>query len=207
MSSTNKIISTLGLLCAFLLILITGRTNVRNFENIQSSIEEIYEDRLVVKGLIFDLKSLIHNKEVALILNDKSFYMLKNEAINEQIEDYIVKFRATKLTSFEGRTLNRFSERVLELKNLEKEIEPTAKVLIGEEGRKKLIDKYISLKEDLKTLAGIQLAEGKRKLTISDKAIDSMYTFATAENYILVIFAILMLVIIFVVPAKKNQEV
>lgn len=199
MSVTQKIIWTLGLISVFLLILITGRSNIRNFEQIQASIEEIYKDRLVVKGLIFDLSSLVHRKEIANLTDDKNFYDLENETVNTEIENHVAAFRDTKLTPYEELTLNHFSKIIGKLKENEKKFAPSS--------QNKLLKAQIkTLKEDLITLANIQLLEGKKKLHSSDGAVESMNTFAIFENYILVIFGILMLVIIFVVPNEKRED-
>lgn len=205
MSATNKIIWTLGLLVAFLLILITGQTNLRNFENVQTSIEEIYKDRLVVKGLIFDLSTLLHRKEVATLTGDQAFYAVTNESVNAQIDERIRAFRATKLTPYEATTLDRFEKEVKYLKETEFKIGMAKGFKLTQSQSKDIADHMSVLKEDLKTLSSIQLREGKRKKNISDKAVSSMMTFARAENYILIIFAVLMLMIIFVVPGPKEE--
>ena len=85
MRATNKIIWTLILVCILLLILVTGQSNVRNFEKVQSSIETIYKDRLVVKGLIFELSSLLHQKEIAIISGNQILYKKTNGSINAEI--------------------------------------------------------------------------------------------------------------------------
>lgn len=205
MSKTNKVIWVLGLMCAFLLILVTGQTNIRNFQKIQASIEEIYKDRLVVKGLVFNLLTSLHQKEIALISSDKSFFKGKNSSINSRIREDIRLFRETKLTRYENSTLDRFSQGVEDL------IEREEKLLLSEKdnffriGSEPLREQVAELKENLKTLSEIQLSEGKKKLVTSTAAVESMNTFAIAENYILITFAILMLAVIFVVPGPGKE--
>lgn len=207
MSASNKVIWILGLMCAFLLILLTGRTNIRNFEKVQSSIEEIYEDRLVVKGLIFDLSSLLHRKEVAGISQDQAFYVRTNEVVNTQIFEKLSAFRATRLTRDEEATLNRFQKGVERLVQTEKDIGLIQGRNLEQDEIRDFSMLIRRLKEDLDVLSHIQLSEGKRKLLASDEAVESMYTFAQAENYILIVFGILMLVLIFVVPGPKADKV
>lgn len=206
MSTTSKIVWTLGLLCAFLLILVTGRTNVRNFEKVQSSIEEIYKDRLVVKGLIFELSSLIHRKEVAILSKDESFYLHQNTALNGQISELISAFRETKLTPQEEEALDRFSMRVKNLLEQEMDLTNSKEVQTFFSQESKVRDIIGGLEEDLKLLSGIQLLEGKKKLSLSDRAIDSMNTFERVENYMLIIFGVLMSALIFIVPGPKQEE-
>ncbi len=204
MSTTSKILWILGLMCVFLFVLATGSSNVRNFEKVQKSIEEIYEDRLVVKGFIFDLATLLHRKEIANTAKDSSFYTRTNDSINAQLDEIIREFRATKLTSYEEEMLDRFSLGVQELKAVEKEYKLANGFNLKKMEEKRLSDRIQSLHEDLKTLSGIQLSEGRRKLKSSGKAVSSMYTFAKVENYMMIIFGALILLIIFVIPGPTT---
>ncbi len=206
MTTINKIIWTLGLLCAFLIILLTGQTNVKNFEQVQNSMEEIYRDRLVVKGLIFELSSTLHEKELALVSKNNDFYLLNNEAANKKIENLITQFRATNLTSFEERTLNHFESGIVELRELEGVSNISKGIILSPQDNTKILDNFSRLRKDLKTLSEIQLNEGKRKLSVSDRAMASINTFTVAESYILLVFAVLMFSIIFIVPGPKNKK-
>lgn len=204
MSATSKIVSILGLVCAFLLILATGRTNIRNFEKVQASIEGIYKDRLVVKGLIFEMNNIIHQKEVALLKNDTSFYKLNNETLNIKMDENLKDFKNTILTDNEAKTLNHFIKSFESVKILE--AETGLETRIQAKDVQEILKQIQSLKEDLKTLSAIQLAEGKRKLTTSDHAIKSMNEFQTVENYMLGIFGVLIFLLIFVVPGPRRNN-
>lgn len=59
-----------------------------------------------------------------------------------------------------------------------------------------------SLQLNLKTLSGIQIQEGKRKLDISSKAVKSMYQYDSFENYAMIILAILMVIVLFIPKPK-----
>ncbi len=206
MSIASKITWTLGLMCVFLLILLTGRTNIKNFETVQTSIEEIYKDRLVVKGIIFDLSSLLHRKEVATIKGDKSFFTGTNDSINKEIAEKIQLFRATRLTDDEAFTLGHFEKGISDLQKAEKKTGIAQGGSLSDTQSKWLAELTLVLKNDLKTLSGIQLSEGKRKLSQSDRAVASMNTFAEAEKYILIVFAALMLALIFLVPGPRQKD-
>ncbi len=206
MNATSKAIWILGILSTFLVILITGQTNIRNFEKVQSSIEEIYKDRLVVKGIIFDLSSALHRKEVAFLSNDTNFFLSTNESINTQIKEDIRAFRATRLTRDEKGTLDRFEKEIAALQASEKKMGLSDRTSLKKEEIKNLTDQLVGLNEDLKTLAKIQLIEGKVKLSASERAVDSMHVFESAEKYILIIFGVLMFAIIFIVPGPKKDH-
>lgn len=208
MSIFNKAMWCAVLVSAILLILITGQTNKRNFEEVRGSIEEIYKDRLVVKGLIYNLVTDLHQKELALIKQDKSFFPTENKNLNERILKNIEIFRATKLTASEDETLRRFamgvtnliaSENTLGLNQQEKALK--------KDDTEALLAMVNGLYGNLDTLSKIQLEEGKRKLLKSEGAISSMRFFERVENYFVIVFGILVFVIIFVFPGRDAKIV
>jgi len=203
MSLESKFTCIIILLCSFLLILATGRVNIRNFEEVQHSIEEIYSDRLVVKGLIFELSALLHKKELSLVF-DKEKNNMQNELINAQIAKNLQEFRTTQLTSNEEKTLDRFSKGVKFLQAVEKEVDLSNRENLDKIQINQLSDKIQSLQKDLKTLSGIQLSEGKHKMNVSNAAVVKMYKFERIENYALLILGVMMLFFVFI-PRPKPK--
>jgi hypothetical protein len=204
MSLASKITCVSVLIGSFLLILATGRVNIRNFEKVQHSIEEIYKDRLVVKGLIFKLSSLLHEKEVALLSGNKSFFASDNNAINEQIDQHLKDFRATELTTQEELTLNQFSRGITALQNLEKQMTLESENWLTPKDSKNLMSQIETLRAKLKILSNIQLSEGERKLSNSEKAVESMNQFESIENYAMLFLCLLIAAFIFV-PGPNKQ--
>ena len=204
---TSRAICVAVFLASLLLIFAMGRTNVRHFVNVKSSIEDIYKDRLVVNGMVFDLASLIHKKEAALLTSDRDFFGRTNSSINLQGEEIITEFKETYLTQIEEKTLLRFEQGVLELVELEKDAD-FIKSIDGDSAlRRKSLDIVQSLKIDLKTLSGIQLSEGKRKLQLSDKAVKTMEFNQSIENYSMLVIGILILIVLLVpMPKTQNQD-
>ena len=109
-------------LTSMLLIFAMGRTNVRHFKNVNRSIEEIYKDRLVVNGMIFELGGLLHKKELALVTNDSLFFDRDNKSINLLINDIIKNFKETYLTEREAQTLKNFEVDTNKLQKLEQNL-------------------------------------------------------------------------------------
>ena len=207
MNITSKISCFIVILSACILITVTGRRNIKNFERVQNSIEEIYKDRLVVKGLIFQLSMLIHKKETAILSENNVFYSKSNEAVNNQMDKYINQFRATYLTTKEEQTLNRFASQIKTLKNNEVILKLSNEFSANQDSIKKHIQLINNLEDDLKVLSTIQLKEGKDKLTISDKAVKSMKEVEELEKYILIVFVILVLLLFFIPGPRNNQKV
>ncbi len=206
MSLTSKITCVAILLCSLLLIVATGRVNIRNFEKVQHSIEEIYKDRLVVKGLIFELSSLLNRKEIAIISGDQNFFNRTNESINSQIADHLQAFRETYLTTNEEVTLNRFSEGIKNLESIEKKMNLLDGVVLTRVESSELKSRIKSLQDDLRTLSSIQLSEGERKLRTSERAVKSMHEFESIENYAVLTLGFLILVFILVPGSRKQQN-
>lgn len=206
MSVFNKGIWIAGLLCAIIFILVTGQINKRNYEKIQSSIEEIYKDRLVVKGLIYDLSSNLYLKKIALVSNDKSFFSSENDNKNLKVEEDLIAFRATKLTPLEDETLRKFSLGFNKLIESEKKYDLKGKASISKDDAIILTAQIEELLKNLDTLAGIQLEEGKKKVERSGSAVVTMNFFEKVENYFLLILAILILIIMFLIPGEKSKR-
>tara|TARA_R110002049_G_scaffold107274_5_gene254913 strand:+ start:155 stop:793 length:639 start_codon:yes stop_codon:yes gene_type:complete len=204
MSLSSKITCSFIILSSFLLIFVTGRSNIKNFEKVRASIQEIYEDRLVVEGLIYELSTHLHQKEIAVISGDMNFFAKTNPNLNEKIEKTLIAFRNTKLTSFEDETLNEFSEGISELKAIEKKSRAVEEIELTAREKKDILKQIKVLQDNLKTLLEIQLEEGRRKLSNSNDAVNSMYQYESFENYAIIILAILLLGIVFI-PGYRNK--
>lgn len=204
MTTTSKIVFVVGLVCSSLLILFSGQANIKHFEQVQRSVEHIYEDRLVVKGLIFELSSLLHQKEIANISGNEAFYVQTNSSINDQIEANLEAFRTTQLTPSEATTLEKFSTEFEELSSEETALKLSDGHEFSPSEVAPLSAQIHQLQDHLKVLADIQLSEGKRKLMASEESSSSMRLFARVENYMLIIFAVLAIGIIFFVPGSRK---
>ena len=197
MKWSSKITCIIVFLTSLLLIFSMGRVNVRYFSEVKKSVEDIYKDRLVVNGMIIELQQLLHQKELAIVSEDSLFWERTNSSINLQLEELIREFRETYLTSLESETLDRFSSGIKKLKDLEGKVFFENKKM-NDFIKKSLLENLSSLKIDLKTLSSIQLAEGKRKLYISDKAVEEMKLHQTIENYAILVIGILIIITILI---------
>jgi hypothetical protein len=192
------------LFASFSMIFATGKTNIRNYENVQESIEGIYKDRLVVKGLIYNLASLLHEKELALASKDVTFFDKKNSLVNKEISKNLEDFRETKLTEKEASTLNSFSKSIDQLKIIEREENLSADGALNAETSQKLKSRIESLKEKLKVLSNIQLKEGQQKLKVGSYAVEQMNELALIETIGLIFIGLMMIAIIFIPGPNKK---
>ena len=191
----NKLKWIFGILLIFLLVLATNLIDRNNFLRIKDSTVNIYENRLIAKSIIYDLSLQVHRKEIALITADSNFFHNEQAAANNLIAGLLDQFSGTRLTRKEKTLLNTLTL------NIEQLISPDKKLSYQE---KSLIKKQRALiktiKENLDSLAVIQLEEGKRQVMLSDKAISSIKLFTQIEIYFLIALAIMVQFLIMYKP-------
>lgn len=195
----NKVKWILGILMIFVLIVATNLIDRNNFLRVKDSVIAIYEDRLVAKDLIFDMSNAIQEKEIALALADTVFFSHRNKQVNKDIEGLILKFEQTKLTRDESNTFLDFKDNFETLKTLE-----TAYVQSNFNQKSIFVHQILKVQENLFDLSKIQLTEGKKQLSISKKAIDSVELFTQIEIYILIFLAIVVQILVIYNPKEKD---
>ena len=198
MTILNKIKWITGILLVFAIILTTNLIDRDNFNKLRYSVVTIYEDRVVANDLIFEMSLLIREKEIALAASDSTFFLKRNDKINENIQIFIEKFEQTKLTTKEARIFNNLKDEIKTLERLEIEF-------INSEFRKD-IDLLNSIKAiiiNLHDLSKVQLEEGRNQMALSNKTMETIDLFTQVEVIFLIVMAILVQIIILYKP-KQN---
>ncbi len=188
----------LGVVLIFLMIFFTNFIDRDNFREIQASINTIYEDRLVVSNLVFELSRAVQQKELANATSDADFYGAKNIAVNKEINRLLTEFRATKLTPEEQRTLDELQTNLDRLIALEKNTAPEQKENIAGQLNK--------INANLSKLSEIQVTEGKRQMKESEYALKASELFTTIETYFLVGMGVVVLAFIFYTLERNNEK-
>ncbi|QSS96112.1 MCP four helix bundle domain-containing protein [Psychroflexus sp. ALD_RP9] len=187
-----------ALLFMMLVIIATNFVDRHNFEKLQESINSIYQDRLVVNDIIFEINLLLQEKELAILEQNDAFYNQRNKEINTEINQLLEKFKTTKLVPVEATTLNDLEQNLEQLYRLENKLGQAPK------SYKDLQIKINTLETNLHSLSKIQLEEGRRQLFIGKKAIASVDLYTKMEVYILIFLALLLLVTLFYRPKKTK---
>ncbi|GAB5554246.1 MAG: hypothetical protein Sapg2KO_38370 [Saprospiraceae bacterium] len=191
----NKIKWILGIFVVFFLIAATNMIDRDNFKRVRDSVVTIYEDRLVVQGLIFEFSELMHKKQLAVVLSDDAFFKEENGSVNNKIKTLTNNYLKTKLTLQEERVFKEFQVNLNTLDELESTIK---------EGQIKNASIYKNqinlLKENLRELSQIQISEGSRQSLISKEAVRTVELFTQIEIYFLVFLAILIQVLVIYKP-------
>lgn len=199
MTFYDKIKWVLGILIVFVLIISTNLVDRNNFETVKNSVETIYKDRLIAKDLIYKIHKSLSKKEIALVTEDKNFFVGSNKLENKEISELIFSFEKTKLTKEEEKTFKELKE------NFQKQINLEADILINKFQKKENLRKnLLDIKENLHELSQIQISEGNKQLSISKKAFDTVDLFTQIEIYLLIFLAITIQIIVMYNPKKYN---
>jgi hypothetical protein len=200
MNIYKKAIWVAVILLVFTSIAVTNVMDRNRFTTIKDAVITIYEDRLIAKNIIVDLSHLIYEKELATVSSDAAFFENRNKAVNNNIDELIIKFQTTKLTPAEEEVFTELQTNYNQLQRLENELSPPP--LSDNTPFKAQIDK---VQESLDALSAIQLEEGKRQLVIGKKAVEEIELFTTAENVLFVLLVLVLLAMLFLVPVKKSS--
>ena len=198
MTFYNKAKWVLGILIVFVLIVATNLIDRNNFIRVKDSVTTIYEDRLIAKDLIFEMSKLIHEKEVALVRTDSLFFKTSNKVVNNSLQELLLEFELTKLTKEEEQIFSDLKQDVLVLQGVE-----YSYLQNNANNKSKYLNQIQVVKGDLNDLSDIQIDEGKRQMSISKKAIDTVDLFTQIEIYLLIFLAIVIQIIIIYKPKEK----
>lgn len=200
MTVLNKVKWVLGILVVFFLIVATNLVDKNNFERVKDSVVEIYEDRLVAKGIVFEISQLVQEKEMAHALADEAYFRKKNEATDEHIRILLGNFSDTKLTENEKRIFNDLKSNLGHLSTYEMpDFQPT------QENQELVQSRFRLIKEELNALSKIQIEEGKQLMLASQRAIEMVDLFTQIEIYFLIFMAVLIQIIILYKPKSSDE--
>ncbi len=183
----------LVLAIAFLLVLGSNRLDQRHFSTIQTTVNSVYKDRVVVQNFIYQLTTIFHKKELRLISNENPKSV---EGENEKVEQLLMDFGATQLTPKESNLFEELKGQFNSLLELEKTFVKTPLEMpsvVLNETRKELN----AIKESLGGLANIQLEESGQLVHLSNKSLGMNILLSKLEIAFMVVIGIAMLALIF----------
>jgi hypothetical protein len=198
MSFYNKVKWILGILLVFIIIVTTNLIDRKNFVRVKDAIVTIYEDRLIANDIIYEINTLIHEKQIAVAFADDIFFNTQNQKSNRNIRDQITKYERTKLTIDEQRVLSELKSNLERLNEAE-----TNFINLGFKKPEKLSQTYAEVKKNLYDLAKIQLNEGEIQMSKSKRVIDTVELFTQIEIFLLVALAIIIQIVVMYKPRKE----
>ena len=202
LSVAQRIQIGLVLAMAFLLVLGSNRLDQRHFSTIQTSVNSVYKDRVVVQDYIYQLSTIFHNKRLKLILSDNDNTITSE---NEKAQQLLVDFGLTKLTPEESSILNMLNRQFSKLQELENKITHPSNAIEADLGI--VAGKTLEvMQQNLDALAKIQLSESEQLTELSNKSIGMNILLSKLEVGFMVIIGVAMLFLIFY-PVRTMQVV
>jgi hypothetical protein len=183
-----------------LIIITTNFIDQNNYDRVKKSMNTIYNDRLVVNDIIFELNLILQKKEMAVIENDSLFFEQQNPKLNQEITGLLKRFNETVLVPKEAKQLNAFETNLETLYRLE------SVDFNHNENAIELQQQLNRMESTLHKLSKIQLEEGRRQLFLGKKAVASIDLYTKMEVFLLIILAILLLFTIFYRPKPNSNS-
>lgn len=185
-----------SILLVFFIVVITNIIDKDNYNQLSYSVTTIYEDRIVASDLLFDMSSLIHQKEIALVSADSSFLQNEYEKVGINFNNLLSIYEETRLTEREIKLLGQLKDEIATLQGIEEKMSGNNQEI--------LLEAIQVVKEYLHELSKIQLEEAHRQVLLSDKAKNTINLFTQGEIIFLILMGIMVQIIIFYQP-KKND--
>jgi len=192
-----------GLALVFALLFATNLTDRASFRGMDESVHTIYEDRLIAKGLVYDMRSILATKQVAIANRDDAYRMDGFRADGEEMRDLIVSFAGTKLTPEERRELEDLQRRYTALERLEEEMASVEGALSKEQALQ-LRTAHDAVIDDLYALSRTQLTEGRRARQVASRALRTVDVMTKIEVGLLAVLGLMLGALIMYWPREDD---
>jgi len=180
----------LALLAVFFLILATNLVDRRHFETAQEALTSVYEDRVVAQHYIFEISTIVYQKEQQFIENNTNKWSVENDA---RIEELMEKFAGTKLTTSERRQFESLKEHLTTLERIETKYRENS----THNNTQVIPEIFKHIKSDLNDLAETQILESKSKMFLAQKSLNTTNLLSNLELGLLIIVGIAIQFVIF----------
>lgn len=201
MNLFGKIKWFLAVLGIFLLILATNLIDKNNFIQVEKSVDNIYNERLLAKELLLDVSIKFHKKELAYSLNDSNYLRAQNDAVNAEISKLLEMFDRVGSTEKEDLILNKLHQNHIKLIELEAKSVSKDTLYTSE-----CAEIFSAINTNIIELASEQVKEGKDQRFIARNAIEKVKLFSQIEIYILIFLGLIMQFIILYSPSKNKNN-
>jgi hypothetical protein len=201
----KKLKWVVGLAVVFLLILTTNLLDRKEFKIINESVRTIYNDQMVAQDLIFKMSLLLEQKSVAVASGDATFFAIRNNEINRELNQLIEQFKQTKLTKPEEESLLEFSSHLRNLIETEQQFITNDQDALTQQARILMVSPIADLSRELYVLSKIQMKEGKEEMRRSTESANKVTSLANLEIIFLILIGIIIQIII-LMPTRKLEE-
>lgn len=198
LSVPQRIQIGLVLTMAFLLVLGSNFLDQKHFTNIQTTVNSVYKDRVVVQDYVYRLGTIFHQKELRFI--QKGDFQGANSE-NQKVKQLLADFGATELTGKESQLLDRLNDQFVNLRKQEEKIIGSTSA-ISDNTTVSAVRNLEDIKSSLDGLAKIQLDQSGQLTELSKKSLGMNILLSKLEIGFMVIIGIAMLTLIFY-PIEK----
>jgi len=200
MALYHKLKWMVAIIMVFLIILATNLIDKDNFAKVEESVESIYEDVLLTKDRIMELTVLIHEMEVAFILEDAKYYEIKSASNKEHIVDILADCNKVVETKQEEDLLFDLQQ------NCETLFTMKSDTLMFEASKKKeMLQQFELIKYNIIELGDIHVEEGRKHKLRSRSFLDITKLFSRIEIYFLVFLSIALIFVLLHQPNKSEE--
>ncbi|MFD2825700.1 MCP four helix bundle domain-containing protein [Leeuwenhoekiella polynyae] len=195
----KRINTILALSVVFLLVLATNKIDQHHFETAQKSVNEVFEDRVLVQDYIFSISNMLAAKRLALKDSAISKKLLEN---NEKIAKLLSDFQNTKLTGKESSQLRGLQESFEKIQILEPQIiQQTANF---ERLKTEIFNTLDTMQDALVTLSKIQVHESENLMHSAQKSLNTSKLISTLEIGFLIVIGIVIQITLFYRVKKSS---
>jgi len=184
---SQRLKTGLALGLVFILVFATNQVDKKHFEKAQYNLRSIFEDRLVVKGYLYELQEMVYEEELALADSTAQGMME-----NPKLDTLIQKYGETRLTP---RERSHFED-------LQEELKQYARVKSNSPNLLAWNNQLDRIHNTLDALAEIQLKEGEVLNKSAEKSLDFTAFISQLEVIILILTGIIVQFLIFYRPKK-----
>lgn len=181
-------------LVVFFLIIATNLVDQGHYDRIETSVKNIYDDRLVAQDLLFEISLLVNEKKIKTVTADTNHTSNEDKKLHKSIQVLIEQFKTTVLTNEEELTL--------------KSLEENVKGLFTSTHRQdnpELSAKLLAIDNDLYHLSKIQLKEAKRERQAATSSMEMLNLFTRMEIIMLIVLGLVIQIIILYSPKKEEE--
>ena len=183
----------LVLTMAFLLVLGSNRLDQRHFSIIQTTVNSVYKDRVVVQDIIYKLNNIFHTKELRFVLNEN----FENSASeNQKVEALLSDFGTTELTTKESKLLEELSVQFSNVQDLEKKMSHSNPISLAKNSSM-AISTLRHIEDKLDGLSQIQVQQSGQLTQLSKKSLGINILLSQLEVAFMVVIGIAILALIF----------
>ena len=197
----NKLKWVASIVMIFGVILATNLIDKDNFAKVEASVDAIYEDVLLTKDRILEMNMIVHEMELAFVLEDETYYETKASTAQDRIYDLLADCEKVVETKQEENLLIDLQDNLGELFKVQ--LDSTS---LSEEGKNQVIQQFEMIRYNIVELGEIHVEEGRKHKMKSRSVMGMTKLFSRIEIYLLVFLALAMLFVILFQPKEKSEE-